>query len=278
MPVGDQDIYALDEFMGVLLLTLGVEPATTAAFFQDTLLQPVLDANSTLAEAGSVEAVAATQPELILGIGHPNLIELHDEYTGIAPVVLPDFTATWQDQTRLIAQVVDKEAEGEAAIAAVEQRVAELAAEVEAAGLAGQEISIIQNFGGDYFAYGPTTISGSIVADLGFVRSEAQSTADNFGFIPIAAELVPGETDVPVVVGVLADMGDFFVSAFDDGLILTDDKITGDVGGAWATNTALGAWIVLDDLEALLFDRGDVANAGSAIERFDDLIATIEAS
>ncbi|MEO1061615.1 MAG: ABC transporter substrate-binding protein [Actinomycetota bacterium] len=278
VPVTESGIYALDELMGILLLTLGVEPDTTAAFFEDPLLAPVLEARSELVTAGSVESVAATQPELILGIGHPNSIEIHDDYAGIAPVVLPDFTASWQDQTRQIAQVVGRVDEGEAAIAVVEARVAQLAAEVEAAGLAGQQISIMQNFEGSYFAYGPTTISGSIAADLGFVRSEAQSSADNFGFIPISAELVPAETDVPIVVGVLALSADGLVSLFEDDLVSTDDKLAADVGDAWFNNTALGAWIVLDDLEAMLFDRGEIADVDAASGRFDELLAAIDAA
>ncbi|MEL6986036.1 MAG: hypothetical protein AAFO29_26630, partial [Actinomycetota bacterium] len=137
VPVTADGIYALDEFMGTLLLTLGVEPVTTAAFFEDPLLAPVIEPRSELVTAGGVESVAVTRPNLILGIGHPNLIEIEPELSGVAPVVLPDFTTDWKDQTRLTAQVVGREAEGDAVIAAVEARTAALAAEIEEAGLAG---------------------------------------------------------------------------------------------------------------------------------------------
>lgn len=272
VPVTDENVYALDELMGTLLLTLGVEPIATGAFFEDVLLTPILEEQAGLVPFGSIEAVAAAKPDLILGIGHPNFIEIADDLDGVAPTVLPDFTATWQDQTRLIAQVVGREAEGDAAINAVQARTADLAAEVEAEGMSGELATIIQVFGPDYFAYGPTTVSGSILAELGFARSEAQSGSENFGFIPLAQELVPEETAVPYVFALTATAGDGTISTADDPLIDPEGREVAEVGEAWFNNTALGAWIVLDDLEAVLFDRGEITGIDGAAAAFEELL------
>ncbi|MEM9042306.1 MAG: ABC transporter substrate-binding protein [Actinomycetota bacterium] len=273
VPVTDQGIYALDELMGTMLLTLGVEPATTAAFFQDPLLAPVLLSEQTdLVEFGSVESIASTRPGLVLGIGHPNFIEIVDELSGVAPTVLPDFTSSWRDQTRLIAQVVDREAEAEAVIGAVDGRIAGLSAEIDDAGLTGQRVAVVQQFGPEWFAYGPTTISGSVVADVGFTRSVAQSGSENFGFLPLAEELVPDETDVPFVFGIATTAGAGTSPIVDNPLVGGADSVVVDVSEAWFNNSALGAWIVLDDLEAIVFGRGEITEIDGAGAAFDDLL------
>ena len=280
VPVTDEGVYSLDELMGTILLTLGVEPATTAAFFQDPLLAPVLSANSELVEYGSIASLAATRPDVLLGIGHPNFIEIVDELSGVAPLVLPDFTSTWQEQSRLVAQVVDREDEAEALIATVEGRIDALAAEIEAAGFAGQQAAIVQDFSGDWFAYGPTTISGAVLEAVGFTRSEAQSGTENFGFIPLAEELIPDETNVPWVFGIAQTSpdGEVIGSIVDTPIVGGPDSTVTDVGEAWFNNSVLGAWIVMDDLEAILFGRGEVTGLDGAASAFEALLAAVEAN
>ncbi len=277
VPVTDQGIYALDELMATILLTLDVQPVTTAAFFQDPLLAPVLISDRTeLVEFGSIESIAATDPDLVLGIGHPNFIEIYDELNGVAPTVLPDFTDTWQAQTRTVAQIVDRVDEAEALIATVEGRIDALAAEIDEAGLAGQQAAILQDFGGSWFAYGPTTISGSVLASLGFTRSEIQSGEGDFGFIPVAEELVPDESNVEWVFGIATtspDGGPAGGSIIDNPLVGGADSVVTDVGEAWFNNSVLGAWIVLDDIEAIVFGRGDVTQLDGAGAAFEALLA-----
>ncbi|MEL6894429.1 MAG: ABC transporter substrate-binding protein, partial [Actinomycetota bacterium] len=239
----------------------------------------LLDANTELVEFGSVESIAVTQPELVVGIGHPSFIEIHDELTGVAPTVLPDFTSSWADQTRQVAQTVGRADRAELVISAVEERVAALAAEIEEAGFAGQRAAIVQNFAGEYFGYGPTSVSGTIVEQLGLTRSEAQSGTENFGFVPLSAEVIPDETNVPWVFGVRSTAdGAEGPSNLDDPLIGGADSTVADVGEAWFNNSALGAWIVLDDIEAIMFERGEVTGLDGATAAFDDLLAAVEAA
>ncbi|MEO1057561.1 MAG: ABC transporter substrate-binding protein [Actinomycetota bacterium] len=276
VPVTDQKIYALDELMGTLLLTLGVEPVTTAAFFQDPLLAPVLLSQRTeLVEYGSVESIAATDPDLILGIGHPNFIEIVDSLQGVAPTVLPDFNSSWQDQTMLVSEVVDREAEAEALVATVESRIADLAAEIDQAGLTGTEVSIVQNFGPDWFSYGPSIASSAVLAELGFTRSEAQSSDDNFGFPQLSEEVIPDETSSPFVFGVATTSPDGTVigTVTDNPIVGGPDSVVTDVSEAWFNNSVLGIWIVLDDIEAVVFDRGEVTQNDGAEAAFANLIA-----
>ncbi|MEM9516907.1 MAG: ABC transporter substrate-binding protein [Actinomycetota bacterium] len=281
VPVTDQGIYALDELMGTLLLTLGVEPVTTAAFFQDPLLAPVLLSDRTeLVEFGAVESIAATDPDLILGVGHPNFIEIIDSLQGVAPTVLPDFNSSWQDQTMLISEVVGREAEAEALVATLEGRIADLAAEIEQAGLTGTEVSIVQNFGPDWFSYGPSIASSAVLAELGFTRSEAQSSDDNFGFPQLSEEIIPDETSSPFVFGVATTSPDGTVigTVTDNPIVGGPDSVVTDVSEAWFNNSVLGIWIVLDDIEAVVFGRGEVTQNDGAGAAFADLIAATEAN
>ncbi|MEM7276321.1 MAG: ABC transporter substrate-binding protein [Actinomycetota bacterium] len=279
LPVTDSGVYALDEFAGIALLTLDVQPAVVEAFFQDMTLGPIIESEGvTLAAAGGLEPIAAAEPELILGIGHPNLTELKEQHVGIAPVAYPDFTLPWTDQTEQFAAAVGRSDRGEAVVAVIEERLEEVKAKVAEAGLDGARASLIQPFGNEYYAYGPTTLAGTVLADLGFTRSEIQSGAGDFGFIQVSEELLGDETDAELVISLSADDG-AFGSLFNSPVVNPgDDAFTGDVGDAWVSNTALSAWIILNDIEAIIVTGEDPATSADVLDQWSSLKERIDAA
>ncbi|MEM8924251.1 MAG: ABC transporter substrate-binding protein [Actinomycetota bacterium] len=279
VPVTSEGVFALDEFAGIALLSLGVEPVGVSFFFQDPTLGPVIEAAGVeLAGGESLEAIAAAQPSLILGIGHPNHLEVREQHLELAPTVTPDFTRSWADQTAVFAAATGTEDRAEVVLSTVEDRVAELAARIDEAGLAGEQIAVIQNFGPEYYAYGPTTIAGQVVADLGFTRSEIQSGEGDFGFILVSEEQLGAETDAAVVISISgADAGG--TTVFDSAVVAPgDDASTGVVSEAWTANTALAAWVILSDLESILFGDGSTAAIDDVPGLWDELLAAIEAN
>ncbi|MEM9520066.1 MAG: ABC transporter substrate-binding protein [Actinomycetota bacterium] len=279
VPVTSEGVYALDEFAGVALLTLGVSPVQVDAFFQDPLLGPVIESEGvTLEGAGSIESIAATQPQLILGIGHPLHMESRDQHLGIAPVATPDFTTSWAEQTAIFGAATGTTDRADALVAVVEGRIADLAGRIEAEGLAGSTISIIQQFGPEYYAYGPTTLVGDLSAQLGFARSEIQSGAGDFGFIQVSEELLGAETDAAVVVDI--DSGeDDGVSIFDSPVVdTTNASAVGQASYAWTGNHALAAWVILDDMESIIFGDGSTTQISDIISSWEALVAAVDAA
>ena len=69
---------------------------------------------------------------------------------------------------------------------------------------------------------------------------------------------MPEETSVPFVFAIATTAaGEDPPSLLDDPLVDGEGRTVVEVGEAWFNNTTLGARIVLDDLEAILFGRGE---------------------
>ncbi|MEM7091737.1 MAG: ABC transporter substrate-binding protein [Actinomycetota bacterium] len=275
--VTSDGVYALDEFAGIALLTLGVTPIAVDALFEDDELRPVPESlDIPINPTNNLEALAAAMPELILGIGHPNFLEVREQHNAIASTVTPDFTDTWQNQTLVFATATGTEERAETVITTVEARTAELRSRIDGAGLSGARISIIQTFGPEFWAYGPSTLVGTLVEDLGFTRSELQSGGGDFGFIPVAEEFLTEETTAEIVIGMTGDVGDS-LTVFDSPVVDPGDAFAAEVVRTWSANNALAAWIILDDLESILFGDGTTTDREEILDAWDDLLGAIDA-
>ncbi|MEY8355198.1 ABC transporter substrate-binding protein [Lachnospiraceae bacterium 54-53] len=73
----------------------------------------------------NLEAVLEAEPDVIVTFqGHGGLETVYDQLTRIAPVILLDYQASWQEQTMDCAQIIGKEEEAGALIAEVESAIA----------------------------------------------------------------------------------------------------------------------------------------------------------
>ena len=83
----------------------------------------------------NMEAVIALQPDLILASARTNQ-QQYELLSAIAPTVVPDVTPyqsdSWIQETRLFARALGREAQGEAAIRKVRDRIAEVSKQVSA--------------------------------------------------------------------------------------------------------------------------------------------------
>lgn len=74
----------------------------------------------------NLEAILESNPDVIVTFkGHNGLDKIYAQLQQIAPVVLMDFSASWQEQTRACAQVVGKEQRAEEVIQQTEQVLAQ---------------------------------------------------------------------------------------------------------------------------------------------------------
>lgn len=73
----------------------------------------------------NLEAILEAQPDVIVTFAtHGNLDQIYDQLVQIAPVVLVDYNASWQEQTLACAEIVGKEAFAKEFIADTEAKIA----------------------------------------------------------------------------------------------------------------------------------------------------------
>ncbi len=73
----------------------------------------------------SLEAVLASEPDVIVTFHNPAGIDIYDQLVEIAPVIQINFNDPWQDQLMLCAQLLGKEAEAQTIIAEIENIIAD---------------------------------------------------------------------------------------------------------------------------------------------------------
>lgn len=139
------------------------------------------------------EAVAALQPDLILGVYSGLTQADYDKLAQIAPTVaqpvgFEDYLAPWQDQTRLIGQALGQAEQADALIAGVEAKFEEaIAAHPEFAGKTVAATAF--NEPGSYGIYGADDAKNRFFTSLGFIVPEPikELTASG-GYGSISAE------------------------------------------------------------------------------------------
>lgn len=147
-----------------------------------------------------LEAIAALEPDLILGskLRHE---AFHEQLSRIAPTVFSEtIGVAWKDNVSLWAQALCREDEGEQVLADYEGRADRLQADLEAAGVADTEVSMVR-FQPDEVRVYLTGFPGLVLRDAGLARPEAQQVDDwatSPMLIEISEERIP-EMDGDVV-------------------------------------------------------------------------------
>jgi iron complex transport system substrate-binding protein len=97
----------------------------------------------------NLEAILEAQPDVIVTFaGHGGLDEIYDQLTQIAPVILLDFSDTWQNQTRACAEIVGKE---EIAEQIIQETEAAILSSHEVLGAQNKTIALFRTNGGKAF-------------------------------------------------------------------------------------------------------------------------------
>ena len=130
----------------------------------------------------NLEAIAALQPDLIIG-NKMRQEKIYDQLSAIAPTVMSErLRGDWKVNMALYTEAAGKVAEGKAALAAYDERIAKIAA--EAGPLLEEKVSLVRFMSGMTRIYYKDTFAGLILSEIGFKRPASQDKpefADDVG-------------------------------------------------------------------------------------------------
>ncbi|QBM17606.1 hypothetical protein MARI_17260 [Marinobacter sp. JH2] len=120
----------------------------------------------------NIEAVIALQPEIILASAQTNR-QQYELLSAIAPTVVPDVTPyqrdSWIQETRLFARALGREAQGEAAIRKVQDRIEDVSKQVSANVLKDQrDASVVRWMPQGALVMASGIFSATLVESVGF--------------------------------------------------------------------------------------------------------------
>ncbi len=213
-------------------------------------------------EGIDAEAIAALQPDLIVGLYAGITDDEYDLLSQIAPTVAQpdeyvDWGIPWQEQTRTIGRILDRADEADALVQEVEDQFAQARADhPEFEGAVGVTATPYQ---GTISVYAPEDVRGRFMAELGFVPFEGleEMAGDNF-----APELSLEQTellDVDALVWILgddpeSDLAELHAEPLYGGLSVVAEgrevavANEGPLGGATSFQTVLSLPVLIDGL------------------------------
>ncbi|MEM9513968.1 MAG: ABC transporter substrate-binding protein [Actinomycetota bacterium] len=213
------------------------------------------------------EALAAAEPDLILL--SPTFEAVYntsqDELEQIAPVQMIDEEVSWQERTRLVAELAGREDEAEERIEAIDDKLNELEQRVAEADLTGTTVSILRVLGDDVWAFTQQSTAAMFAERIGFVlppaqqqnQPEASPFQDYVALIPLSAEEFGDHAGDFVIVAVNAPVDDPS-TAFTSPVVAELIPALGQ-GAAidvpwflWALNSIVGVEQMVQDLEAVV--------------------------
>ncbi|MCF7551521.1 iron-siderophore ABC transporter substrate-binding protein [Pseudonocardia sp. WMMC193] len=206
-----------------------------------------------------LEQIARLAPDLIVGVSAGFEQDVYDRLSAIAPTVArPVGTVAYavprDDQTRVIARALGREADGERLIAQANAAFAEAVAANP--GFAGRTGTAVLPYDGKYGAYTPGDSRGQVMAALGFSLPPAvaaRDTGERF-YVEVAPEQA-GIMDGDVLV-MLADQPAARAAVDADPVlqqlpVVTDGRMVVpdlDTRGAMTYNSVLSVPYALDSL------------------------------
>lgn len=218
-PMGDVEIPSDPQRIVVLwrptmasMLQLGVDPIATlgGAGGDPQFLQPYypegypIDDVEIIGEVREInfEALAAQEPDLILGAEVPFLTDAYDRLSDIAPTVLPtwDGTTSWQTMLLDVAEVLGIPERADQVVADYEAHLDEVRELVDLEANP-QTVTLVRIQSAEEVRIEtPASFPGQILAEVGFDRPENQLQPDvDADFISLSLERIP-ELDAPTII------------------------------------------------------------------------------
>ncbi|MBG9444282.1 ABC transporter substrate-binding protein [Cytobacillus firmus] len=164
------------------LLSMGVTPvgavqSWTGDPWYDHIADDMKDVQVVGTESEvNVEAIAALQPDLIIG-NKMRQEKIYDQLNDIAPTVFAEtLRGDWKENFELYAKAINKEEEGKKVLADYDSRIEEIKT-----GLGDKldhEVSIVRFMAGDVRIYHKDSFSGVILDQIGLARPESQNVDD----------------------------------------------------------------------------------------------------
>jgi ABC-type Fe3+-hydroxamate transport system substrate-binding protein len=282
VPADVDRVVALDQPAALNALSLGVEPAVVLAGFQaQPEAEEILASYDIATEPYSVaepalEAVAAAQPDLVLGSGHPATIAAYDRYSAIAPTVVIPFSADWHDQLSVTAAALDRQDEADALGARIDRRLHDLQDAIADRHLDGTSISVVGSIRGGPFAFPNSGLAGQLLAELGTTRPPAQDVEvdPDQGFVTFSAErLLDHDADTLITVtGAVYDTNETITGTplYQRLHAVEEDRDYQVAGDIWLGAAPFAAAWILDDLTDILIHQRQPSSASA--ERWNTLV------
>lgn len=211
-----------------------------------------------------IEAVAALQPDLIIGIGSGIGQAEYELLSQIAPVIMqepgsPAYGIAWQDTLRILARATGKEAEGAAETAALEAAFA--AARDRHPDWAGKTGTSAYYFNGEAGAFVATDGRARFLTELGFRLTDkvAAYAGDSF-YMPLSPEDISA-LDADVLLWIAAGDNTADLAAFPMRRLLKAHAAGREVHAAGLVSAALSYGSILSLPFALQALEADIATA-----------------
>jgi iron complex transport system substrate-binding protein len=244
------------------LLDLGVTPvgavqSWTGDPWYDHIADEMKDAEVIGLESEvNVEAIAALQPDLIIG-NKMRQEAIYEQLNAIAPTVFAeDLRGNWKNNFALYAKALNQEEKGKEVIEAYDTRIADLKEQL--GDKLNMKVSMVRFMAGDVRIYQKDSFSGVILDQLGFARPESQDV-DEFAIKGATKEQMP-LMDGDILFYFTYETGDHAASELEKEWIedplfknlevakngevhKVDDVIWNTAGGVKAAN------LMLDDIE-----------------------------
>ncbi|GAM14329.1 ABC transporter substrate-binding protein [Mesobacillus selenatarsenatis] len=176
------------------LLALGVTPvgavqSWTGDLWYDHIADEMKDVQVVGVESQvNVEAIAALQPDLIIG-NKMRQEDIYEQLKAIAPTVFAeDLRGNWKNNFELYAKAVNKEEKGKEVLAAYDQRIEDLKEKL--GDKVNMEVSMVRFMAGDVRIYHKDSFSGVILEQIGMARPESQDKED-FAEKGVTKERIP---------------------------------------------------------------------------------------
>lgn len=278
-PSAQSTVVALDEFMGLAVLTLGIKPARVFLTFDYGTAKSIFDAAGVptapaFGGSANLEAVAALKPANIIGISIPTTVEVKDKLDALAKTTVVEYTAPWRDQLKAVGDALSRADKADEVAGRIDKALASLKSEIAAADKAGSSVSVIGTLDSQFFALARSGLVGSILEQIGLKRPALQdvTTDPTNPFVPISAEKLT-EHDAEFVMlfgGGAYDPKPLTSLALWPKLTAVRDKKVYEVlAEVWFMPNSFGADWIIRDLRAALLGVGTVAKAGDVLGRWD---------
>lgn len=211
IPVAPQRVATVDYAGADNVLALGFQPLTARMWFgpYDNALWPWASAQATgdpvvLNDPLDFEAIAATNPDVILALRSGITGEDYAKLTAIAPVVaVPagrgDYDLTWDEQAMLAGRALGQEAKALELVAGVKAQIAQVAADHP--DWAGKTFAMLTWYDGAVGLYSATDSSVKLLEQLGLTIHPEVAALSQEGefYISISQEILP-DLDADVIV------------------------------------------------------------------------------
>lgn len=255
VPATAQRVVVLEPVQLDTLVALGTIPVGAAVLNETTGIPDYLGAEAqdiamvgTVAEP-NVEAIAALEPDLIIGTESRHSA-LYDKLSAVAPTVYMASQADpWQDNVKMVANVVGDEAGGSELLEEYEQRCAQVSEEISALHLGERTAQLIRPRDAIYSLYGPTSFAGSTLECAGYTIPEHDW--EDISLDVSAENLTTAAADLVLVTSATPTQEDEVIQGIREALgrVNPEGQIAVVDQAMWITGVGpLGGQAVLDDL------------------------------